>query len=144
MSVVLDASLVLALVLPLPYSEAARTKMAAWKETGEPVTAPALWEYEVASALRRAISRGLLTAGDASLALRRVAALNIQSIAPREDLHRRALNWAERLGQSKAYDAQYLALAEQSGASLWTGDRRLANGAQQAGAGWVHWVGEAE
>lgn len=144
MSVVVDASLVLALALPLPYSEAARSKMAAWKEHGEPVLAPALWEYEVTTALRRAIWRGLLTTEEASLALRRVAALNIQSIAPREELHRRALSWAERLGQSRAYDAQYLALAEQSGASLWTGDKRLANGAQQAGAAWVRWVGEAE
>ncbi|HSR30541.1 MAG TPA: type II toxin-antitoxin system VapC family toxin [Anaerolineae bacterium] len=62
--------------------------------------------------------------------------------SPPVHLHERALRWADRLGHSKAYDAHYLALAEQEGIELWTADRRLANGAQQAGAHWVHWIGE--
>jgi predicted nucleic acid-binding protein len=57
-------------------------------------------------------------------------------------LRERALRWADRLGHAKAYDAHYLALAEQEGLELWTADRRLSNGAQQAGAHCVHWIGE--
>ena len=71
-----------------------------------------------------------------------ILALNIRCLAPTTHLHERALGWADRLGYSKAYDAHYLALAEQEGIELWTADRRLANGAQQAGAHWVRWIGE--
>jgi hypothetical protein len=49
---------------------------------------------------------------------------------------------SNRLGQSKAYDAFYLALAERLKAEFWTADQRLANGARQLGANWAHWIGE--
>jgi predicted nucleic acid-binding protein len=79
----------------------------------------------------------------ASEPLNAILMLDIRSVAPTSFLHERAPGWAERLGQSKTYDVYYLALAEQEGAELWTADRRLANGAQQAGAAWVHWIGES-
>ena len=40
------------------------------------------------------------------------------------DLDRLAMDWAERLNQTVAYDTQYLALAEQLGAEFWSADRR--------------------
>jgi predicted nucleic acid-binding protein len=40
-----------------------------------------------------------------------------------------------------AYDAAYLALAEATGQSLITGDRRLFNAVQEH-LTWVHWIGE--
>ena len=55
---------------------------------------------------------------------------------------RAAYAWAERLGQSRAYDAQYLAVAEQEGLELWTADRRLVRNAEQAGVRWVRRIGE--
>ena len=65
-------------------------------------------------------------------------------VPPSPELHDRAWYWAGRLNQSKTYDAQYVALAELERADFWTADRRLVNGARQAGAGWVHWIGEEE
>ena len=38
-------------------------------------------------------------------------------IAPSSELDRSALHFAERIGQSKAYDAQYLALAARENAA---------------------------
>ena len=70
--------------------------------------------------------------------------LRIHYLAPSPELHLRAWYWADRLNHSKTYDAQYVALAELERADLWTADRRLANGARQVGAGWVHWIGEGE
>ncbi len=142
MSVVVDASLIVALILPLPYSNAARGKMADWKIAGETILAPVLWEYELVSALRRAIVYKLLKAEHIAEALHQVKLLNVHSASPTENLHQRALDWADQLGQVRAYDAQYLALAEQTGSELWTGDKRLVNGAAGLGAGWVHWIGE--
>jgi predicted nucleic acid-binding protein len=63
-------------------------------------------------------------------------------VAPTLETHRRALDWSARLGQGKAYDGQYLATAERAGAELWTADRKLANAATAAGAGWVRSIWE--
>jgi predicted nucleic acid-binding protein len=79
---------------------------------------------------------------DALDGLHALFALNIREIPPTLELHREALQWAHQLGQGAAYDAAYLALAEQLQAPFWTADRRLANPAQQAGAAWVCWIGE--
>lgn len=144
MSVVIDANLVAAVVLPLPYSDRAMHMLAEWKRARVGLFAPLLMEYEVAAVLRRAVVAGWLTNDAAVEAMGMILALNIRCLPPTSGLHEQALRWAQRLGHSKAYDAHYLALAEQEWLELWTADRRLVNGAQQAGVSWVRWVGEAE
>jgi predicted nucleic acid-binding protein len=134
---VIDAGVVLALVLPLPYSEAAATKIRLLVQEREQLFAPALLEYEVCSALRRAVARNIIDDAAASRALELIDALRIRPITPAWSLHKRALSWASRLGQTKAYDAQYLALAEQMKCELLTADLRLARTAQVLGADWV-------
>ncbi len=142
MSAVIDSNLIAAVVLPLPYSDQATQKIIAWKRAGAELLAPVLLEYEMAAILRKAVVARWLTTDLAVEVIGKVLALNVRCLTPTADLHERALRWADRLGHSKAYDAQYLALAEQEGIELWTADRRLANGAQQVGAHWVHWIGE--
>jgi predicted nucleic acid-binding protein len=142
MSAVIDANLIAALVVPLPYSDQATQKIVAWKRAGVELLAPVLLEYEITAILRKAVVAQWLTTDLAAEAIGEILSLNIQCLAPTAHLHERALRWADRLGHSKAYYAHYLALAEQEGIELWTADRRLANGAQQAGAHWVHWIGE--
>jgi predicted nucleic acid-binding protein len=142
MSAVIDANLIAALILPLPYSEQATQKITAWQRAGLELLAPVLLEYEIAAVLRKAVVAQWLTTDLAIEAMGRVLTLNVRCLAPTAPLHERALRWADQLGHAKAYDAHYLALAEQEGIELWTADRRLAKGAQQAGARWVHWIGE--
>lgn len=142
MTLVVDANLIVAIVIPLPYSEAARRKMAMWKQDGEAILAPVLWEYEVISSLRRAMVYRWLDSEEAAGALHRIMLLNVQSISPTEALHRGALEWADRLGQARAYDSQYMALTEQITAELWTADERLRNRARQLDIVWVRWIGE--
>jgi predicted nucleic acid-binding protein len=142
MSIVVDSNLVAAIILPLPYSDAARNAIAGWKRAGDVVMGPVLLEYEFTTILRRAQFHGLMDFDQAAFALQRMTDLHIQSMAPSEILHRRALEWAERLGQSRACDAQYLALAEQESAELWTGDKKLVTSTAGMGVDWVHWVGE--
>ena len=141
--VVVDANFSLAQVLPLPYSPAVVQRMHAWQDELPRLLAPGLWEYEVVTGLRRACFHGLLSLGQAQTSLDDLLGMGLEVVPTSAKLHRRALEWAERLGGSRAYDAQYLALAEQMGAELWTGDQRLANGAAVLSVEWVHWVGES-
>jgi len=134
---VIDAGVVLALVLPLPYSDLATARIRSTRQIREELFAPALLEYEVCSALRRAVSRGILDGDAAGTALDLIQAIRIQPITPAASLHARALSWAARLQHSKAYDAQYLALAEELQCRLLTADLRLARSAQALGATWV-------
>ena len=142
MSVVVDSNLVAALVLPLPYADQATQQIVAWKQAGEELLAPVLLEYEIAAILRKAVVAQWMTTDLAVEAMLKVLDLNIRCLTPTAALHERALRWAERLGHSKAYDAQFVALAEQEGIELWTADRRLAHDAQRLGAHWVRWIGE--
>jgi predicted nucleic acid-binding protein len=142
MSVVIDANLPLGVVLVLPYASQATTKIDQWQDAQVRMLAPMLWEYEVVSGIRRALATRSLTATQATFALRRILGLGVECLPPTTVLHERALHWAEQLRQSKAYDAHYLALAEQMGCEFWTADERLFNNARQLGLTWVRWIGE--
>jgi predicted nucleic acid-binding protein len=140
---VVDAGMVLALVLPLPFSAPAADKIRSLRQAREELFAPALLEYEVCSALRRAVTCKILDESAAGTALDLIEALRIRPITPASSLHTRALSWSARLGQSKAYDAQYLALAEEMKCGLLTADLRLARAAQALGATWVEGLGSS-
>lgn len=140
--VVIDANLALALIIRLPYSAAAQRMMDTWRAGQAELMAPTLWEYECVTGLRRAVSLNLLTRQEAAEMVDLLLALEVRHRDPSPALHQRALEWTEYIGQSKAYDAQYLALAESLEAEFWTADRRLANTLKERGHTWVHWVGE--
>ncbi len=142
MRIVLDANIVAALIIPLPYSDQAAHRMMGWQETGTGLYAPTLLEYEMVTVLRKAVVTEMITADEAADAITDLLDLSIETVAPTQSLHDHALRWAEQLNQSVAYDAQYLALAEQLGVGFWTADQRLADRARQMGATWVHWIGE--
>jgi predicted nucleic acid-binding protein len=141
MSIVIDANLAAAIALPLDHASQTTELMRGWKDGDEFLLAPTLLEYELASTLRKAIVLGIIDETEAVEALQDVLASGITLVPPTVELDREALVWARRIGHSKAYDAQYLALAAQENVPLWTADRRLARSAQGAGLTWVHWVG---
>lgn len=138
MSVVVDANLIAAQSIEFPWSPAARSRFRAWIAAGTVVAAPVLWQYEVTTAVRKLSSRAVLDEERASAILDGFYSLGIRSVAPTPELQRGALEWAARLGVTAAYDAAYLALADELAAPFWTADRRLVNGARAAGADWVH------
>lgn len=141
-TIVLDANVGLALVVPLSYSDRVQDLVQEWCEQEVAFVVPALWGYEVDSGLRKAVVSGVLTEAEAHAALQSLWALDIQEIPATLDRHTRALAWAKLLNQTVAYDAQYTVVAEELQAPLWTADRRLADAARSVGAEWVHWIGD--
>lgn len=131
--VVVDASFAVAAVLPVATSEMAREHLATWHRAGRSILAPSHWLVEAVSALRKLWFLGELSADEASRAGGDLFALGVDSVAPDPELCRASLRWAERLTQSKAYDAFYLALAEEEATDLWTADGRLSRRARQLG-----------
>lgn len=140
MSVVVDANLVAALLFPLPHSANADKKRSAWITAGERLFAPTLMEYEVCSALRRALIGGLIEAHEVPPLIVQMRRLEIEIVTPTVALHTSALRWAQRLGRARTYDAHYLAVAEWLDSEFWTADTRLYNRARQLGLAWVHCI----
>ena len=100
-----------------------------WRRERRSLAAPRLLRYEVTNALHRALQHGLLSRGAAVAALRAVLALPIR-LHDDHNLHERAMDLAARFSLAAAYDAHYVALAEQLGVELWTADTRLARALQ--------------
>jgi predicted nucleic acid-binding protein len=139
--IVIDASVTIWTLLPAMAPVDTFSRLIAWRQADAELHAPSLWLAECASAIRRYVHTGMITPDEGHTAIDDLIALDVD-VAPMTDLHcRAAYTWAERLGHSRAYDGFYLALADGLGAPFYTGDKRLANGAQQLGLSWVQWIG---
>ena len=121
-----------------PSDEPVRRVWLEWEAANQQLAAPGLLYYEVTNALYRYQALGYMTGRSVQLALKAALALPLH-LHGEPDLHRRALALAERLGLRAAYDAHYLAVAEQLDGELWTADRALAQ-AVGSDLGWVHLV----
>lgn len=143
-SIVIDANIGLALVVPLQYSNRVEKLFVEWRDQSIEFVVPALWGYEIASALRKAISANILVEDEALAAVEHLWALDIQEIPETISRLRQALVWAERLGQTVAYDAQYLVVADEYDIPLWTADRSLTVKARASGADWVRWIEDSD
>lgn len=142
MTTVVDSNIIAALMIPVPYSPLATRHMNDWDNKDESLIAPLLFEYELVSITRRSVALGHLAVARASAVLDGLLNSRVVTIRPTASQHENAYRLAGLLGRSKAYDAQYLALAEREAADFWTADRRLANRCQQLELSWVHWIGE--
>ena len=140
MNIVVDANITVALFVNLPYSPQVEQVFRLWRKQDVHLHAPALWPAEVVSALRKMVSVGQLGSDDARLALASLERIPIEVVMPTPGLLDLSLVWADRLNQTVAYDAQYVALAEDLSAEFWTADQRLLNSLQHLSIPWAHWV----
>ena len=136
---VIDASVALKLVLPDPLREQCRTLIARLVSEGFELVAPALWAYETASTLCKAIRFGQLTPDEGRRILTQLIELGVRLVVPDVWQNRQAFEWTLRLERAVAYDSYYLALAETLGCDFWTADRRLLNAVDVP---WVRWLGD--
>jgi predicted nucleic acid-binding protein len=134
-----DANLITRVVIA-PDDQPVQQLWRQWQLDSRQLAAPTLLRYEVTNALYRYQKQGLLSEDIIRIALKAALTLPIQ-LHGEADLHRRAIALAERFALPAAYDAHYLAVAEQLDAELWTADRRLAR-AVESSLSWVHLVGQ--
>lgn len=141
---VLDASLAIRALVPTSPQDRALELIAEAHQEGNTLLAPSLWIAEITSILRKMVHTQSLAPEEADLLLSGLPSLGVQMISSDLPLARSALSWAGRLGQIRAYDAFYVALAEREEATLWTGDGRLTDRARQLGIDWVRYLAEPD
>ena len=137
MTVCVDASLVVTLLLPDEQTAAVEYLFSEWAHESTRLISPPLLYAEAPSAILRAQFEGRIDAEDAERAFGDFCDLGI-AVVSTNDLHVRAWELAKEHGQRRIYDSMYLALAQAEGCELWTADLRLANSVARP---WVKWVG---
>lgn len=137
---VIDASLVIKAVLPNP--EFARCQAVLAQLKNRRLIVPALWIYEITSALAKAVHFEQLTASEARSALHQAMSLGVQVILPDETQANLAFDQALQLNRAAAYDSFYLATANALEADFWTADQRLVHSFRGNKPAWFHGVDE--
>src|SRR5271166_3728136 len=133
---VLDASVTLAWCFPdesTPYTEGVLDLLA----TGAEASTPAIWPFEVASALLVAERRKRITTAQVTSVLQRIASLPISVDPVRMDYAFGQILAAARGKKLTEYDAAYLELAMREGLPLATLDDQLKQSARSAGVALV-------
>ncbi len=123
MTVVLDSNVAVALALDAERAPAIEKRLRAWEEAQEALHAPSLFRFEVANALTRNIAAGKIDSADAKVAWQRIVAIEISLHGLTDGPAVIAV--ARKLKRESAYDAAYIALAQELDAELWTLDGPL-------------------
>ena len=124
--VCVDASVVVAWLLPDYRTPAVSRRMSAYLEGDDEFVAPHLLMAEVVSTLRRRVVQGFLTPDQGRLLVGNFLRLGIALQSP-PGLYARSYDLATTFNQPRAYDACYLALADLLSCELLTLDQRLYN-----------------
>lgn len=139
--VCVDASVALLWLAHDSLTATARRLRRHCNREGISMVAPPLFRAEVTSAVRRWLFTGNITEEFAREALRRSLEFPILISNDFDALQLRAFDIATALNRPRAYDTQYLALAEFRQCQLWTADERFVNAAQRDFPN-VRWIGE--
>lgn len=134
MSVVLDASVIIAVVVADERQEAARAHLQGWLDAAEGLHAPAVLPYEVANVLARLVFDGALELSEVSDIWTDIAALGLvlHPFHPVRDGPEVAAV-TSRLRRRHSTDSAYVCLAQRIGTSVWTLDASLVRNATDVG-----------
>jgi len=133
-SVVVDASLIVALLVADERQLAVRAHLEGWVESGEDLHAPAVLPYEVANVLARLVFDGGLEADEVADTWSDLAALDVV-LHPFDFIHDgpEVATITSQLRRRHATDSTYIRLAQQLGTTVWTLDGPLARNAGDVG-----------
>jgi predicted nucleic acid-binding protein len=133
-SVVIDASVIVAMVVADERQNAARAQMQSWLEAGEGLHAPAVLPFEIANVLARLVFDSALDIVEVKHIWTDLAALDLilHAFNPIQD-GQEVADITARLRRRHATDSTYLCLARRLGTAVWTLDRALARNAADLG-----------
>lgn len=134
MSVVVDASVVVALVVADAHQPAVQARVLEWLEAGEGMHAPAVLPFEVANVLARLVFDGELEVSEVPDIWSDIAGLGLvlHPFDLIQDGEQVAVITA-RLRRRHAVDSTYVCLAQRLGSTVWTLDGSLARNASDVG-----------
>ncbi len=134
MSVVVDASVLVAVVVADERQDAARVHLEGWLDAGEELHAPAVLPYEIANVLARLVFDDALQISDVGDIWDDLAALGV--VLHPFDMTQDGQDVADitvRLRRRHATDSTYVSLARRLGMVVWTLDGALARNAADLG-----------
>ena len=102
---VIDASFAFRLLVAGPQQARLGSLVAAWLREGCELYAPALWVYEITSALSKLVRLSELTSHEGGRSLALALAFPVRLIPPDGDQARSAYAWTRRLNRGAAYDS---------------------------------------
>lgn len=138
---ILDSSILLASVLvDEPLTKEAKAALAVWESATVRFSAPMLFRFEIAAVLRRAVYQRRIDAEQGRGLLRDLLAYPADFVDD-DALLISAYDIATRLNLPRAYDSQYLALAERLDCDFWTADEVLYNTIHSR-FGHIRWLGQ--
>jgi predicted nucleic acid-binding protein len=141
-NIVIDANIAVRAILPIEGKSDVPERMASWHRSRSKIFAPELLIAETVSVIRRGIFDRWITEEEGQEAVEDLYRLGVEIVPTDAGICQAALAWAGRLGQSKAYDGFYLAVAERQEAELWTADEKLVNRGKQLNLPWILWIDE--
>lgn len=141
-AVVLDSGVLLARVLKETLTPQAAAALRQFQSQRTELHAPTLMRYEILSVVRKAVYLRRATPEEASVAMDTAFSYPV-TLHFDDALLRRGFELAGVLAQPRAYDTQYLALAERLQCEFWTTDERLFNSARSAFP-LIRWLGNVD
>lgn len=138
--IVIDASVVLKWFLAdEDYSKLALELLDKYVSFELEIVAPLLLEYEVLNGLQIARKRGRIEHAKMNMAVEGFLSLEIEK-KDISSFYPRILDFSETYNLS-AYDASYLAIADEEGIELVTADKNLFN-KTKTNLKWIKWLGD--
>lgn len=131
MSVVIDSNLLVRTATSSADGAVISRQLRDWRRAGEALHAPWLLRYEVANALARYVAMGELSQEDAEAAWGQIERLGMTVAFHDVSDGPRVIAIAQTLKRKNAYDAAYIALAEELETDVWMIDGPLARNAAE-------------
>jgi predicted nucleic acid-binding protein len=140
MTVVVDANILIAFSLAdEPLHTQAKQVLSSWASTGTLLTAPRLFRSEITAVIRKVVYQQRITHEQGRMMLARLLAYPVE-FHEDDALLKSAYEFADKFNRPRAYDSQYLALAQRFSCEFWTADERLFNTVKDRFSD-IHWLG---
>jgi predicted nucleic acid-binding protein len=137
-SIVIDSGIFIATYVQESFTPQSQQLVDWASGKGLSIVAPTLLRYEVVATMRKLVYLGRIPAIDGEEQIRKFRAIDINYLID-DTLLDRGYALATEFNFVRAYDSQYLAVAESLGCDFWTIDQKLFNTVRHK-LGWVRYI----